>query len=99
MKKELKILFGMISLVLASVVGVNCDAVNTAFDCQAVCSRYRDCFNSSYDVDSCRNRCRTRAASDPSVKGAADTCEACIGDKSCAADVVTCSGSCSAIVP
>jgi hypothetical protein len=99
MKKELKALIGVISLLVASVIAVNCDSIDTAFDCQAVCSRYRDCFNASYDVDACRSSCRTRAASDPNVKGAADTCQACIDDKSCASATFSCGSSCASIVP
>jgi hypothetical protein len=67
---------------IGAVVG-SCDAADEAFDCQAVCSRYQDCYDKGYDVGKCRDSCRTRAANDPSIKQAADTCEACIGDKSC----------------
>ena len=78
---------------------VSCDAADEAFDCQQVCSRYHDCYDQSYDVGKCRDSCRARAASDPSVKQAADTCESCIGDKSCASATFECGTSCSNIVP
>jgi hypothetical protein len=78
---------------------VSCDAVDEAFDCQDVCSRYHDCYDSSYDVGKCRDSCRARAANDPSVKQAADTCESCIGDKSCISATFDCGASCSNIVP
>jgi hypothetical protein len=95
-------------LVLSSILAVlatvglavaSCDSIDTAFDCDSVCSRYRDCYDSSYDVGACRDSCRTRAANDPNVKGAADTCEACIGDKSCLSATFNCGSSCSNIVP
>jgi hypothetical protein len=98
-RKNTAFLVGGLGLLLASIFAVNCDSVETAFDCQQVCTRYRDCYNSSYDVDSCRSSCRSRAANDPSVKQAADTCESCIGDMSCLSATFNCAGSCSNIVP
>jgi hypothetical protein len=92
-------LLGGLGLLLSSIVAVNCDSVETAFDCQSVCTRYRDCYDSSYNVDNCRSSCRSRAANDPSVRQAADTCEACIGDMSCLSATFNCGGSCSNIVP
>jgi hypothetical protein len=92
-------LFGEFGLLLLSILAINCDSIETAFDCEQVCTRYRDCYNASYNVDNCRSNCRSRAANDPSVKQAADTCEACIGDKSCLSATFQCGGSCSNIVP
>ncbi len=99
LKKVTAFLVGAFGLLSFSVLAVNCDSVETAFDCQQVCTRYRDCYDSSYDVDSCRSSCRSRAANDPSVKQAADTCDACIGDMSCLSATFNCAGSCSNIVP
>jgi hypothetical protein len=78
---------------------ISCDTVDAAFDCSDVCGRYRDCYDSSYDVDSCESRCRTNAANDPSVQTAAATCDSCIGDKSCISATFNCSSSCGSIVP
>ncbi len=89
-------------LAVVATVGLavaSCDSIDTAFDCDSVCSRYRDCYDSNYNVGACRDSCRTRAANDPNVKGAADTCEACIGDKSCLSATFNCGASCSNIVP
>ncbi len=98
-RKNTAFLVGGLGLLLSSIFAVNCDSVETAFDCQQVCSRYHDCYDSSYDVDNCRSNCRSRAANDPSVKQAADTCESCIGDMSCLSATFNCAGSCSNIVP
>jgi hypothetical protein len=84
---------------LASLASVGCDKVDEAFDCQQVCTRYRDCYDSSYDVSGCESRCRTNAANDPSVQQAADTCDSCIGDKSCLSATFNCASSCGSIVP
>jgi hypothetical protein len=99
MRPTFKTLLATSILAFAALLPTSCDSVDTAFDCESVCSRYRDCFDSSYDVGKCRNSCRTRAANDPSVKGAADTCEACIDGMSCAGATFNCAASCSNIVP
>jgi hypothetical protein len=77
----------------------SCDDIDEAFDCQSVCSRYQDCYDSSYDVGRCRDNCRARAATDPSVKSAANVCEACLDDMSCASATFNCASSCTTIVP
>jgi hypothetical protein len=97
MKKRIALFLAGIGLMVAGGVSISCDTVDAAFDCQAVCSRYRDCYNSSYDVGACRDRCRTQAANDPSVQQAAATCETCIGDKSCLSSTFNCAGSCGQI--
>jgi hypothetical protein len=76
-----------------------CGDVDAAFDCQAVCKRYQQCYNADYDVAACRDRCRTAAKNDPEIKNKADTCEACIDDMSCLSATFSCAGSCGAIVP
>lgn len=98
-KKSTAFLVGGLGLLVLSVFAVNCDTVETAFDCDQVCTRYRDCYDSSYNVDNCRSSCRTRAANDSTVQQAADTCDACIGDKSCLSATFQCGSSCSNIVP
>jgi hypothetical protein len=78
---------------------ISCDSVAAAFDCSAVCGRYRDCYDSSYDVNACESRCRTNAANDPNVQNDAATCDSCIGDMSCLSATFNCAGSCGSIVP
>lgn len=73
--------------------------VDAAVDCQGICTRYRTCFNSSYDVQACEERCRSNAAADKAYKAKADTCKRCIDGNSCTAAAFTCSSDCLAIVP
>lgn len=77
----------------------SCDSVETAYDCQNVCARYRDCYNANYDVGMCRDRCRANAEDDATKRAKADACESCIGDKSCLSATFSCAADCSAIVP
>ena len=79
--------------------GLGCDSIDAAFDCHDVCTRYQQCYDSTYDVGKCEDNCRTRAANDPSVQNDADKCDACIGDKSCLSATFNCAGDCGAIVP
>jgi hypothetical protein len=99
MTPTFKTLFAACALAFATLSGTSCDSVDTAFDCESVCSRYRDCYDSNYDVGKCRDSCRARAANDPNVKGAADSCEACIDGMSCVNATFNCGASCSNIVP
>ena len=87
-----------ISAAVSFVGGLGCDA-ETAFDCDQVCTKYHDCYDTSYDIGKCRDRCRTNAANDPTVKAKADACESCIGDMSCLSATFNCSQDCGAIVP
>ncbi len=96
MRKYLTLLIA--GLALGGAV-VSCDTVDEAFDCHAVCSRYHDCYDQNYDVGKCQDVCRAKAAHDDSIKQAADTCESCIGDKSCLSATFECGSSCSNIVP
>ena len=95
MKKRMAFFLAGLGLVWAGLTTISCDSVDAIFDCQAVCTRYRDCYKADYDVDGCRSRCHSTAA----TKQAADTCEACIGDMSCLSATFNCSGSCGQIVP
>ncbi len=92
-------MFAALLFTFGAAAGAGCDAVETAFDCDQVCARYQNCFDGDYDVGACRSRCRDRAANDDSVRQAADTCEDCIDDMSCASATFNCGASCSNIVP
>lgn len=100
MKKLRSLILGSVALCGVGMFSLSsCDSVDAAFDCQSVCQRYHDCFDKDYDVGKCRSSCRDRAANDSTVREKADTCEACIDEKSCTGAVFNCSPSCSAIVP
>ncbi len=79
--------------------GLACDTAKTAFDCQAVCSRYQSCFDSGYDVSACRSRCRDNAQKDNTWETKANNCASCIDDKSCTSATFNCATECAGIVP
>jgi len=87
---------------LAAMAGVwapSCGEADKLFDCQSVCSRYRDCFDTRYDVDGCRSRCKDRADRDMDYQRKADDCDACIDDRSCTSATFSCLLPCAGIVP
>jgi len=99
MKRTLPLFAFLFLGALTFASSISCDSVEAAFDCSSVCGRYRDCYDSSYDVDGCESRCRTNAANNSKIKDDAATCESCIGDMSCLSATFNCAGSCGSIVP
>ena len=80
----------------AAVMVTGCDA---ALDCHAICSRYSDCFDKSYDVGACESRCRTHSSDDANYRNQADQCSACIDDRACSSTAFNCGSQCSNVVP
>jgi hypothetical protein len=95
--------FGLASLlVMTLVTGISasaCSTIDHAFDCNQICNRYKDCVNASYDADACTSRCRDNADNNEGFANAADDCQACVDDRSCAGAVFGCSTECAPIVP
>jgi hypothetical protein len=85
-------------LVSAALTPAGCGDVDAAFDCHAACNRYAECFDKSYNVSACQDRCRTAAKNDPDIKSKADQCEACIDDRSCASATFSCATTCGPIL-
>lgn len=77
----------------------SCDEADKLFDCESVCSRYKDCFDSGYDVGKCRSTCKDKADADKTWQQKADNCESCISGKSCTAGAFACGVECAGIVP
>lgn len=84
---------------LAGVAFTGCGEADKLFDCNAVCNKYKTCFNDKYDVGACRNRCKDKADADKSFQQKADVCESCIDGKSCAGSAFSCTTECAGIVP
>ncbi len=98
MRKLVGILF--LALTSVSLFG-GCSAANDVsnhFSCNDVCQRYATCFNSGYDVDGCTSKCESDADNNGDKQNQLDSCDNCIGDKSCVSDFATCSGSCGTFI-
>jgi len=75
-----------------------CDSVEHAYDCNQICNRYEECFDSEYDTGACASKCRDNAE-DTNFGNHAESCQACIDDKSCVGATFSCADECSGIVP
>ena len=98
-------MFKKIWIVTASVMTagalttIGCDHIKNEIDCSGICQRYSDCYDKSYDVDSCTTKCKDNANSDANFMSKADDCDSCLGDKSCASATFNCATECVGIVP
>ena len=93
--------FFVVAVLLGAIAGggVSCRRAASAFDCQAVCARYRDCIDIKYDVGACRQRCREKAVAETRFERKADACETCIRGHSCMGATFECGGECLGVVP
>lgn len=90
------------ALLAAAVTLSSCavaQRIDSAIDCNGICQRYASCFSSSYDVDACAARCRQSAANDVDFRRKADTCNACISERSCVQATFACVSECVSVVP
>ncbi|MFO0663736.1 MAG: hypothetical protein U0174_07285 [Polyangiaceae bacterium] len=76
-----------------------CSALDNTVDCRALCSRYSDCYDETYDIAMCERRCRTRSLGDHTFRTKADVCEACMDDESCTRRTFRCQTDCAHIAP
>lgn len=78
---------------LGGIAGCNLDR-----QCNSICERYQDCFDSEYDVRSCTDRCVRRAREDEEFEERLRGCENCVEDQACA-ESFDCVDECAGIVP
>ena len=76
-----------------------CTSAKDAYDCAHICNRYKECFDSNYDVDACSSKCRDNADKDTNYSNKAEDCQNCEDDASCAGAAFGCAGNCVGIVP
>jgi hypothetical protein len=70
-----------------------------AADCQSVCTRWKDCAQSSYDAAACQTKCEDRAGKDRDFDAQLNHCAECIEARSCSETAANCIASCVGIVP
>ena len=81
------------------VMSSGCDSINRSVDCQDICARYSDCFDSTYDVSACQSRCDDSATNNANFDQQVKNCSNCIDDRSCTSTAFACTLECSGIVP
>jgi hypothetical protein len=75
------------------------DPITNKIDCSSVCNRYKDCFDSNYDVDACKSKCEDDAEDSDKRQDKLDACDDCIDDESCSSATFKCAADCVGIVP
>jgi hypothetical protein len=75
------------------------NAVDAKIDCGSICNRYKDCFDSSYATETCRDRCESSSKNDSSYDAKAEACDSCLDRNSCAGSAFNCTTECVGIVP
>jgi len=76
-----------------------CDPLDAQIDCNSICTRYADCYDTNYDVGGCESRCEDHSANDTDYLHTANECNACIDGDSCSQATFNCAGQCNSVVP
>jgi hypothetical protein len=95
----MKCIIIMVSGWLATLACSGDNEVDRTLDCHDICSRYSECFDSSYDVDGCRDSCEDQADADAEFEERVDGCESCIDEASCVDGTFSCTDDCVGVVP
>jgi hypothetical protein len=74
------------------------DKVENKITCADVCNRYKDCFNSDYNVDNCKNSCESEANNSDDKDRRLEQCNDCIDGQSCTAAAFGCATECAGII-
>ncbi len=88
----------LLALAAACAALAGCGAVDKVLDCNHVCTKYKDCFDSSYDVAACTGRCNSNSDS-ADFRTKANSCNACIEGQSCTGAAFGCATQCVGVVP
>ena len=83
------------TLALGATACAPIEEIDRTVDCNDVCNRYADCFDSGYDRASCRDRCADVVDNDPR---AANDCDTCLDGRACS-ESFPCTDECFGIVP
>ena len=94
----------LVSLAVASAafaLSAGCNTVDeadNAVDCNDVCTHYKDCFDKSFDSDTCAKRCRDQSNEVKDVQRRVNACDVCLDSKSCA-ESSQCATDCAGLTP
>jgi hypothetical protein len=67
-------------------------------NCVQICDNYQDCQDADFDRTECAEACEGRADFDDAFKAAADACENCLDEGSCAEQADACAADCDPVI-
>jgi hypothetical protein len=73
------------------------DEVSNTVVCHSVCERYKDCFDSDYDVEGCTDKCEDDADASENREERLESCNSCIDGKSCT-ESFSCGAECAGVI-
>lgn len=89
----------ILSSVALSLLGCEAtDKIENKITCSGVCNRYKDCFDSDYNVESCTESCESEANASEDKDRKLEQCDTCIDDESCTAAAFGCATECAGII-
>lgn len=88
-----------LAVTAVAAYGAGCSQVKNAYDCDHICTRYKECYDNSYDVGACESKCKDSANSNDTFANKADDCQTCEDDMSCVGAGFNCASQCIGIVP
>ena len=88
-----KLIVAALFSVFTGVLASGCGEAEELIDCQMICDKQRECVDSEYDVDACRDECETKSDADEDFRQEANECEACLDGKSCT-EAISCLDNC-----
>ena len=79
-------------------IAVACGPIDNAADCDNACSTYANCYDSDFDVESCRDRCIDKSSGDEDFTKQVNSCDACIQTNDCVENVFECNTECDDVI-
>ncbi len=73
-------------------------AIDQSVDCNDICNRYRDCYDSAYDTGAWRSHCENYVLGDGGHGDQANQCDMCLDPRSCTTVAFACSSQCMNII-
>ncbi len=98
MRQGLVVVLGLVLGLSAASCGDEVDKIDNKITCSSVCNRYKDCFDSDYDVEQCTDTCEAEANNDNDKEQRLEDCDDCIDGESCSGAAFGCATECTGII-
>jgi len=99
MSTTIKALLACAALALGACADDAIEDIDEAGDCEEICDKYQECFDSNYNTGTCYDNC-TEMADEMSRQDQEDECADCIDNNdSCGEATFACTAECVTIVP